>query len=126
MNVMSSPPRKILPLEGCSNPPTIRSVVVLPQPDGPRRAKNSPAASSRVRSSTATMPLNSLVTFSRRTAGGAFFVPSAAATSLSVVVNDRSFPRYCLEPYRHPHETSCHAVVSSLGAWFAPRDYELN
>src|SRR5580658_6903506 len=104
---MSSPPRKILPLEGCSKPPTMRSVVVLPQPDGPSSAKNSPGASSSVRSSTAIMPLNSLVTFSNRTAGGTFCESSVARTALSVVVNDRSFPRYCFEPYRHPHEISC-------------------
>lgn len=38
---MSCPSKNTLPLSGCSKPPMIRSVVVLPQPDGPRRVTNS-------------------------------------------------------------------------------------
>src|SRR5215212_4832408 len=41
---------------GGSNPPIIRRVVVLPQPDGPRRLKNSPSRTSRSIASTAVKP----------------------------------------------------------------------
>src|SRR5512138_3902102 len=43
----------ICPSLGNSNPASIRSSVVLPQPDGPRSAKNSPSSMSRWASSTA-------------------------------------------------------------------------
>ena len=42
--VTSSPRNSIRPPVGISNPPIIRSVVVLPHPDGPSSEKNSPAA----------------------------------------------------------------------------------
>ena len=45
---MSRPPTAIVPAVGSSNPAIIRSVVVLPQPDGPMIEKNSPAAISQV------------------------------------------------------------------------------
>ena len=50
---MSLPPSVIVPSVGVSRPATIRSVVVLPQPDGPSRAKNEPVGMSRSRSFTA-------------------------------------------------------------------------
>src|SRR5262247_3433447 len=43
----------ISPSVGTSNPASIRSSVVLPQPDGPSSAKNSPSPMSRWASSTA-------------------------------------------------------------------------
>ena len=39
---------------GCSNPAIMRSVVVLPQPEGPSMEKNSPRAISKLASFTAT------------------------------------------------------------------------
>src|SRR4051812_1062338 len=51
--VTSRPRSRIVPLVGSSKPPIIRSVVVLPQPDGPSSEKNSPAAISSVTPSTA-------------------------------------------------------------------------
>ncbi len=39
---MSLPASVIVPEVGVSRPATIRSVVVLPQPDGPSSAKNDP------------------------------------------------------------------------------------
>src|SRR5688500_1200193 len=45
----------------------MRSVVVLPHPDGPSIEKNSPSAMSRERSSTAATSPNNFVTRSRRT-----------------------------------------------------------
>ena len=44
---MSCPASVIVPEVGVSRPATIRSVVVLPHPDGPSRAKNAPAGTSR-------------------------------------------------------------------------------
>src|SRR4051794_27125496 len=40
------------PVLGVSSPPTMRMTVVLPQPEGPTKTTNSPAAMSRVRGST--------------------------------------------------------------------------
>ncbi len=57
------------PAVGSSNPAIIRSIVVLPEPEGPRRAKNSPSTMSRSMSSTATTSPKVLVTPTRRTAG---------------------------------------------------------
>jgi hypothetical protein len=39
---MSRPSTRIVPSSGASNPATIRSTVVLPQPEGPRSETNSP------------------------------------------------------------------------------------
>src|SRR5918992_5667687 len=57
----------MLPPVGTSKPPIIRRVVVLPHPDGPRREKNSPSSTVNDRSSTATVSLKTLETFSSRT-----------------------------------------------------------
>ena len=51
-----SPSRTMSPELGNSWPPIIRSVVVLPQPDGPSRTTYSPWSTCRLTSSTATMP----------------------------------------------------------------------
>src|SRR5215471_16520077 len=56
------------PSSGVSKPAIMRKVVVLPQPDGPSRAKNSPAAIVRSTPSTARlMPSKLLLRRSRRT-----------------------------------------------------------
>src|SRR4051812_14635652 len=49
-------PIRIVPPEMLSRPATIRSAVVLPQPDGPTRTMNSPSAMSMLRSETALTP----------------------------------------------------------------------
>src|SRR3546814_133417 len=54
--VMSCPSRTMRPSVGISNPASMRSNVVLPQPEGPRRAKNSLLAMSRLTPSTAVTP----------------------------------------------------------------------
>ncbi len=57
---------RISPLVTGSNPATIRSAVVLPQPDGPTSTRNSPGSTSRLSSLTATTPPGKcLVTASR-------------------------------------------------------------
>ncbi len=45
--VMSLPSIRIAPAVGTSKPATMRSVVVLPQPEGPRNEMNSPRSTSR-------------------------------------------------------------------------------
>ncbi|MNT38195.1 hypothetical protein D3C72_1743790 [compost metagenome] len=49
----SLPLSTMLPPVGSTNPAIICRVVVLPQPDGPRRDMNSPCVTDRLRSSTA-------------------------------------------------------------------------
>src|SRR6516225_3333107 len=56
----STPSSRIRPEVGCSKPAISRRVVVLPQPDGPSREKNSPLATVRSMLSTA-ISLNLLV-----------------------------------------------------------------
>src|SRR5579862_3175687 len=51
---MFSPPSTTVPESGCSKPAMIRSVVVLPEPDGPSNVKNSPSPTCRSTFSTAT------------------------------------------------------------------------
>src|SRR5215207_5800793 len=61
-------PIVIVPLLMSSSPATIRSAVLLPQPDGPTRTRNSPSAMSRSRSRTAWNPFSyCLLTLSRIT-----------------------------------------------------------
>src|SRR6266571_3664706 len=59
--VTSRSPKRTVPPLGVSRPATQRSVVVLPQPDGPRRETNSPSATSRSTWYTATTSPNTLV-----------------------------------------------------------------
>ena len=58
------PSSMMWPSSGCSNPATMRRVVVLPQPEAPSREKNSPAPISRLSRSTATASSNRLTRFS--------------------------------------------------------------
>jgi hypothetical protein len=62
---MSCPSIRMRPSVGVSKPASMRSRVVLPQPDGPSRQKNSPSSMVRETLSTATMRPNRLVTFSK-------------------------------------------------------------
>src|SRR5207244_3799478 len=66
LKVTSSPPSRILPEVGSSRPAIIRSVVVLPQPEGPRRQKKSPSGTMNVESRTAVNAANDLCRFSTR------------------------------------------------------------
>src|SRR3954447_3081503 len=66
LKVTSSSPRKIRPEVGSSRPAIMRSVVVLPQPEGPSRQKNSPSFTLKVESFTATKSANALCRFSTR------------------------------------------------------------
>src|SRR5690606_21912282 len=67
--VTSSPATSTRPASGRRKPAIIRSVVVLPQPDGPSRATSSPGAMSSRRSSTMVRPPSTLVSPSSRSPG---------------------------------------------------------
>jgi len=58
---MVSPSIEIRPEVGVTNPAIILSVVVFPQPDGPRSVRNSPALTSRSRDFTTSTSWNLLV-----------------------------------------------------------------
>src|SRR5258707_1125369 len=64
--VISSPPRRMRPEDGSSRPAIMRKVVVLPQPEGPSRQKNSPFPMVKVESLTATKSPKALCRFSTR------------------------------------------------------------
>ena len=60
--VTSLPPMNTEPELGSSKPATIRSIVVLPQPEGPRKETNSPCRTSRLNSCTTTVVPKALCT----------------------------------------------------------------
>ena len=66
LKVTSSPSSWMLPEEGSSRPATIRSVVVLPQPDGPSRQKKSPFSTVKLVSRTAVKAPNRFTRLSTR------------------------------------------------------------
>src|SRR4030095_15166082 len=68
---MSSPASTICPASGSTSPATMRSTVLLPQPDGPRRDRNSPGTASSETSATATTAPNDLRSPETRSAGAA-------------------------------------------------------
>src|SRR5947209_1747718 len=59
------PPMRISPAVGCSRPAIMRRRVVFPEPDGPRKTRNSPSLVTRFTSLTApnSPSLNTLVRF---------------------------------------------------------------
>ena len=54
--VTSRPPMVIVPSDGVSKPASMRSVVVLPQPEGPSRVTSVPSSMVRFSLSTAVAP----------------------------------------------------------------------
>ena len=95
VRLMSSPSIRIRPSLGVSNPASMRSRVVLPQPDGPRSAKNSPSSIARLTLSTAIIAPKRLVTFSKRmmvlagvTTG--FYTPPVSTLAMSLPCRRRA------------------------------------
>ena len=74
--VMSFPAIVIVPAVGRSKPAIIRSVVVLPQPDGPRNDTNSPFSAARLKSSTAACGAP----------GNCFWTPSSTRKDISALL----------------------------------------
>src|SRR5262245_60368828 len=60
------PSTRMVPLVGFSNPASIIRIVVLPEPDGPKRLTNSPLAMARSSPSTTVSVPKDLLTFSRQ------------------------------------------------------------
>src|SRR5215204_4157511 len=60
--VRSFPSKRIAPPEGSRKPAIICKVVVLPQPEGPRKETNSPLPTARLKSSTTVCAPNCLLT----------------------------------------------------------------
>src|SRR5215212_1906276 len=74
----TSPPIETVPSVISSSPATMRSAVVLPQPEGPTRTRNSPSRASSVRSMTAcTPPSYVLPTSSNVTSATSPLLPSS-------------------------------------------------
>jgi hypothetical protein len=72
------PPMRISPEVGNSSPASIRSVVVLPQPEGPRSETNSPSLMVRSRPWTAVKPPKTLRTDAKTTSATGYpFTPPA-------------------------------------------------
>ena len=55
---------KIRPVDGVSRPASSRSAVVLPQPEGPSRARNVPSGTSSVSGRSAGVPAKDFETLS--------------------------------------------------------------
>ena len=84
VSVTSAPWRRTRPAVGISNPAIIRSVVVLPDPDGPSIEKNSPSRTSRSMPSTATTSPNRLTTDSSRTAAAAVGTDATSVVGVGI------------------------------------------
>src|ERR1700680_4394535 len=68
-SLATTSPIRMRPAELRSSPATMRSVVVLPQPDGPSSVTNSPDSTVRLKRSTATTAPNAQLTSSITSAG---------------------------------------------------------
>src|SRR5215831_13667158 len=80
----SVPPIRTSPSSGCSKPAISRSDVVLPQPDGPSRDRNSPCLTFRLTAFTAVSDPNRLVTARNSTSHGrALPAPSAVGDTVN-------------------------------------------
>ncbi len=67
-SLTTASPMLMRPVVFCSRPAIMRSVVVLPQPEGPSSVRNSPASTFRLTRSTASAGPKVRLTFSSRTA----------------------------------------------------------
>src|SRR3954469_12318447 len=108
MFVMSSPPRVMRPASGCSKPAIMRSVVVLPEPDGPSSVKNSPSPTTTSTSCTATTSPYVL----RR--------PSARTSAANRALQDVEAALELLVADRERHEDPDHVAVDPAGEQHEP------
>ncbi len=118
--VTSLPPIRMRPAVGSSSPAIRRSVVVLPQPDGPSSAKNDPAGIVRSRCSIAVNPGNRFVmpTSSRSAPDSAKLVATAQAPSRTLW---NAAPNVCSSAPVRLRKTLTVDSVSSSGkiSWFS-------
>src|SRR4029453_16977812 len=105
---MSSPPSRIAPVSGRSKPAIIRSVVVLPEPDGPSIVKNSPSATCR--STLSTRATGPCVLRAPSTTTSANALPEDVEPAVEVLVGDRErdedADHVAVEPAREQDEPS--------------------
>ena len=80
------PEMKISPAVGSSKPASIRRVVVFPQPEGPRRERNSAGCTWRERESTATTSAKRFVTSTSSTEPSSLSTPSATPSRVGPTV----------------------------------------
>src|SRR6202790_4295533 len=98
------PAMLISPDVGCSSPATQRSVVVLPQPDGPSRTTISPAGTAKLTPSMAGLPI-------------ANCLRKSVTSSVAVMISKTSCMRRSLPvaeglvPVRNPGRVQLHIVV---------------
>src|SRR5215470_13804137 len=88
-SLTSSPPMKISPEVTSSSPAIIRSVVLLPQPDGPTRTTSSLSGMSRSMLRTASISSKRLTTFRRATSAMWSALGSAGRESGNVIVHEK-------------------------------------
>src|SRR5690242_459491 len=98
---MSSPPRVTRPWSGCSKPAMIRSVVVLPEPEGPSMVKNSPAVTCKSTLSTAT------------TSPYVFLIPATATSAAKAALEDVESLLEIVVGDRERHEDPDHVAVEA-------------
>src|SRR2546430_15614775 len=98
------PAMLISPEVGCSRPATQRSVVVLPQPEGPSRTTISPAGTAKLTPSIAGRPIENCL---RRSVTSSVIVMNALSSYA-----DRSLPvTEGLVPLGHPGRVQFYVVV---------------
>ena len=86
---MSRPPSVSVPSSGIKRPMRMRSVVVLPHPDGPRMERNSPSNTSKSSACSTSLPSKR---FTRPRADSFFGAPPAAGAFDSFVISTSIFP----------------------------------
>src|ERR1700750_1444500 len=96
------PPIAISPSVGCSRPATQRSVVVLPQPDGPSNTTISPAGTEKLTPSIAGRPIANCLRRSV-TSSGAVMIRSSTRQSLPITEG--------LVPIRNPSAMQLHILL---------------
>src|SRR2546423_10658145 len=105
---MASPPSVTLPWSGFSKPAMMRSVVVLPDPDGPSSVKNSPAVTWRSTLSTAT------------TSPYVFLIPATATSAAKAALEDVESFLEIVVGDRERHEDPDHVAVETAGEEHEP------
>src|SRR6185295_14120461 len=108
ISAMSCPSIMMWPSVGTSRPASMRSNVVLPHPEGPSRAKNSPGRMSRLTLSTPTVVphrfeiLRKLIMGLALASVAAALMPLASAWSTALILS--LFLRSALRHHHHDHE----------------------
>src|SRR5215468_8590222 len=99
-------PIAISPPVGCSRPATQRSVVVLPQPDGPSSTTISPAGTEKLTPSIAGRPIANCLRRSMTSSGAVMISgPRCLPPQRSLAITE------CLVPVRDPGAMQLHILI---------------